>query len=46
MILHIIEQDWDSLMLQFLIILIDCVAVIIAMGIDLALHHGLLESKI
>lgn len=43
MILHIIEQDWDSLMLQFLIILIDCVAVIIAMGIDL--YFGIQVSK-
>lgn len=43
MILHIIEQDWDALMLQFLIILIDCVAVIIAMGIDL--YFGIQVSK-
>lgn len=43
MILHIIEQDWDALLLQFLIILIDCVAVIIAMGIDL--YFGIQASK-
>src|SRR5690554_2273440 len=43
MILHIIEQDWDALMLQFLIILIDCVAVIVAMGIDL--YFGIQVSK-
>ena len=43
MILHIITQDWDALMLQFLIILIDCVAVILAMGIDL--YFGIQVSK-
>jgi len=43
MILHIIENDWDALMLQFLIILVDCVAVIISMAIDL--YFGIQVSK-
>ncbi len=43
MIIHIIEKDWDALMLQFLIVLIDCIVVIVSMALDL--HFGIQVSK-